>query len=598
MLYDIGENGAVEPHPRLPLKTFSRLLSELFSGLAYMHQNSVVHRDIKPDNLVLLRPLERIDDVAGGILKIIDYGHSRTLPSKNARLNPGVLTANDRGTELYRAPETVATKKGRSAEYSTKVDIYAAGVICWEMWTRELPFAEEQKSSRLRVEQLVAEGHRPVIPDDCPRGYASLIQWCWEHVPSARASADQALEQIMEGTLFDEWPLDTPQAILDAVTTGYWKRCPQFEAAIADAFVPHTRIEVSTIGNLSPDAFSFGVFLTQIREAMHAKTHGVAVPLEAIALALRYAAEPERAGAAFGGHRDSIAIVVSLMTSDLLGTQRAIENCMGLVCLLSEQTPESGLWLQLKAPLLEMCKAMDTDVTILMLAARFFTHVVTRDLRNVTLEESDIASVLIAATLRHSDIPELVAALGAFLGGLSKVASIAMIARAAVKDLIGLAHMYIDNSTVLCTWLDLFGAMSNNALGSFEVVEAGVVSLLTDGLKAHPDNVDVAVSFLRVLAAVTVEPAHVRSAMHRSVSKEVFRLCTKYLKHTRLFPTKNIHTATHRYEKENLDVVLPGLKVLANCAAVPELHRTLLDDGAAQIFYKTLHAPIQHGYSM
>ena len=73
---------------------------------------------------------------AGGCVKIIDYGHSRTLPSKSARLNPGVLTANDRGTELYRAPETVAVK-GRSTEYSTKVDVYATGVIMWEMWTRK-----------------------------------------------------------------------------------------------------------------------------------------------------------------------------------------------------------------------------------------------------------------------------------------------------------------------------------------------------------------------------------------------------------------------------------------------------------------------------
>ena len=97
-----------------------------------MHQNNVVHRDLKPDNIVLIRPLEQIDQVNTGILKIVDYGHSRTLPEA-AKLSTGILTANDRGTELYRAPETI-TSKSRSAQYSTKVDIFSTSLICWEMW--------------------------------------------------------------------------------------------------------------------------------------------------------------------------------------------------------------------------------------------------------------------------------------------------------------------------------------------------------------------------------------------------------------------------------------------------------------------------------
>lgn len=113
-----------------------------------------------------------------GIVKIVDYGHSRTLPSQTAKLNPGVLTANDRGTEIYRAPETIASR-GRSAEYSTKVDIYATGVILWEMWTRQLPFAALQKTLKARVEQLVADGHRPHIPDDCPAGSVRLSAISW-----------------------------------------------------------------------------------------------------------------------------------------------------------------------------------------------------------------------------------------------------------------------------------------------------------------------------------------------------------------------------------------------------------------------------------
>lgn len=46
------------------------LLGELFSGLAYMHQRNVVHRDIKPDNIVLLRPLDQIEHVSRGTVGV------------------------------------------------------------------------------------------------------------------------------------------------------------------------------------------------------------------------------------------------------------------------------------------------------------------------------------------------------------------------------------------------------------------------------------------------------------------------------------------------------------------------------------------------
>eukprot|EP00038_Savillea_parva_P016988 m.18755 g.18755 ORF g.18755 m.18755 type:complete len:1300 (-) comp3624_c0_seq2:178-4077(-) len=587
ILYDMQDNGAVEPYPRLPIKTFTRLLSELFSGLAYMHQSSVVHRDIKPDNVMLVRPLDKIDEVSGGIVKIIDYGHSRTLPSKNARLNPGVLTANDRGTELYRAPETVATKKNRSAEYSTKVDIYAAGVICWEMWTRQLPFTEEQKTSRLRVEQMVADGIRPEIPADCPHGYSSLIQWCWEHVPSIRATADQALEQIMDGSLFNEWPLDSPEAILDAVATGYWKRCPGFEAEIATAMTPYTddtslqaaAPTASDKPRTNPDAARFRVFMEQIRDAIQTKASTVALPLEAIRLVLLLAPDADQAAGVFAGLRDAVPIMVSLLLSDLLMTPREVDNCMELVCLLSKWNSESSQWCQLTVPLLNRFKKDDTSVRVLTLATRFFTHTMSRDVAHHNAEDADVAAALIDVTVRHCDEHALVAGLATFLEGMSRSTAIMLIARLHIADLLKLAHRYIDDSTLLKTWLDLFGAMSNNALGSFEIVEAGIMKLLQEAIAAHPDHSAVALSFTRVLAAITAEPAHVVTVLeHPGISRAIFRLC-------------------ERFENDNDSIVLYGVKTLANCCNTPSLQHRLLDDGAADLFYRVLQATrLQQGY--
>jgi hypothetical protein len=313
------------------------------------------------------------------------------------------------------------------------------------------------------------------------------------------------------------------------VTTGYWKTCPKFEAEIATAFELVTaQGSTDAVASLNPDAFVLGVFMAQIREAIQTQSCGVAAPLEAITMALHLASEPKRAAAAFVGLRDSVPIIVSLMTSDLLSTPHDVESCMALVCLLSKRLPTSTHWTQLKVPLLERCKEKATSIAVLTLAARFFTHVVTHDLRKLTPDDCDIATELIIASLEHSTHHDLVAALATFFGGLSKVAPITMIARTAVDDLIHLAKVYLADDNMLCTWFDLFGAMSSNALGSFEVVEAGVVELLMEGITAHPDNVRVARSFLRVLAAITAEPAHVISAMtHRGVSKAIFQLCQR-----------------------------------------------------------------------
>jgi hypothetical protein len=72
------------------------------------------------------------------------------------------------------------------AQYSTKVDIFSTGLICWELWHRELPFASLKHKHMRRIEELIKEGERPEIDDDCPPGLASLIRWCWQPDPALR----------------------------------------------------------------------------------------------------------------------------------------------------------------------------------------------------------------------------------------------------------------------------------------------------------------------------------------------------------------------------------------------------------------------------
>lgn len=94
-----------------------RLLYQLASGLADLHKRNVVHRDIKPDNVMIAE---------GGRLKICDFGLSAP---------PNTMTVNGRATMGYRAPELFFSP----AAITFKCDVYSFGAVCHKIFTDALP---------------------------------------------------------------------------------------------------------------------------------------------------------------------------------------------------------------------------------------------------------------------------------------------------------------------------------------------------------------------------------------------------------------------------------------------------------------------------
>ena len=95
-------------------------------GLHYLHRKQITHRDLKPDNIL-------INKVPGGgdILLIGDFGVSKSDIQKIKITN----TLSGLTTPAYMAPEMIAQK-----ESSTKVDMWALGVILFQLFTNKLPF--------------------------------------------------------------------------------------------------------------------------------------------------------------------------------------------------------------------------------------------------------------------------------------------------------------------------------------------------------------------------------------------------------------------------------------------------------------------------
>lgn len=113
-LYEI-----LEEDKKLPETEIKFLARQLVSGLFYLHSNNIIHRDIKPQNVLIS---------ANGIVKICDFGFARAIESKT-------MITSIKGTPLYMAPELL-----REYPYNQKADLWSLGVILYELFVGQPPF--------------------------------------------------------------------------------------------------------------------------------------------------------------------------------------------------------------------------------------------------------------------------------------------------------------------------------------------------------------------------------------------------------------------------------------------------------------------------
>ena len=126
-------------HPEgLPPAEVRAWLKGLVEGVAYLHDHGIVHRDLKPANLFMEE----------GVVKIGDYGLSKLI---NQSQGPG--NSESIGTCHYMAPE-ISTGK-----YHKPIDIYALGVILYEMLTGRVPFDGESAQEILMKHLTARPGH-------------------------------------------------------------------------------------------------------------------------------------------------------------------------------------------------------------------------------------------------------------------------------------------------------------------------------------------------------------------------------------------------------------------------------------------------------
>ena len=201
----LSEGGA------LPISTVVGVLRDVARALGYSHERSVVHRDIKPDNVLL----------SGGTAVVTDFGIAKAISAARTDQESGTLTqlGTSLGTPAYMSPEQAAG----DPLVDHRADIYSLGCMAYELLTGKPPFADRAPARMLAAH--ISETPVPVsaLRADTPPALDQLVMRCLEKDPALRPQSGgeivETLDSILSGSAssVQGLRLEAPRSLLRAL---------------------------------------------------------------------------------------------------------------------------------------------------------------------------------------------------------------------------------------------------------------------------------------------------------------------------------------------------------------------------------------------
>ncbi len=164
----------------LDWSTRYKMTLDMACGLAFLHAENILHRDLKSLNVLLDENYHA---------KLTDFGLSKVKSETRT-----TTKHQSTGSEGWMAPEL----DDPDVSYTPKCDVFSLGITFWEVATRKIPYEKVEANRRSRIISWYAQNKREEIPTDCPPKMAHLIKWCWDTDPTKRPTAAEAVKYLRD----------------------------------------------------------------------------------------------------------------------------------------------------------------------------------------------------------------------------------------------------------------------------------------------------------------------------------------------------------------------------------------------------------------
>lgn len=208
----------------LPIDEAVQILKEVARALAYAHEHGIVHRDIKPDNVL----------ISGGASMVTDFGVAKAVSASASTASTGLTQLGIAlGTPAYMAPEQAAG----DGTIDHRADLYALGCMAYEILTGQPPFTGRSTQSLLAAH--VTELPEPVQKRraSVPPALVAIVMHCLEKRPADRpknaAEVLRALDAVVVTPPTTNAYTATDTRLSTPTATGTWLRNPRSIALLA-----------------------------------------------------------------------------------------------------------------------------------------------------------------------------------------------------------------------------------------------------------------------------------------------------------------------------------------------------------------------------